>query len=123
MTTESQLEHSSPRENLALWIGILGTPLLWLVQFQINYMLVPWACATGHRWPLHATTALFLVLAAIPIYVARRCQQASGSGQRETSGDGRRRFMAVLGLYSSTLFFLVIVAQGIPSFILDPCLD
>jgi hypothetical protein len=33
----------------------------------------------------------------------------------------RSRFMAVAGLLSSTMFCLVIVAQAIPSFILNAC--
>jgi hypothetical protein len=33
----------------------------------------------------------------------------------------RSRFMAVLGLLTSILFFLIILAQSIPSFILSPC--
>ena len=32
---------------LALWAGLLLPPIAWLLNLQISYILVPWACASG----------------------------------------------------------------------------
>src|SRR5438128_1448665 len=37
-----------PLRDLALWLGVLGPPFLWLAQFQIIYALVLPACVS-HR--------------------------------------------------------------------------
>ena len=124
--SESRIEASSSRENLALWIGLLGTAVIWFVQLECNYALVPWACSNGTSWALYATTILFLVCGAIPGWVAWKCWIASEEGKRtdrESSGGGRRRFMALTGILMSGLFFLLILAQAIPTFFINPCLE
>jgi len=50
---------------------------------------------------------------------------ASGSQDPEDlegTGLARGRFMALTGLLVSALFFLLILAQTIPIFFIDPCL-
>src|SRR5215212_7318089 len=121
--TEAEIEGTSPRESLALWVGIFGGPVVWLVQLQTLYMLVPWVCTSGNHWVLYVASGLFLVLAALPTIIAWRCKQRFDSGFRDSAGSGRRKFMARLGLLMSTLFLLVILAQAIPSFFLNPCQD
>ena len=54
-------------------------------------------------------------LAELDRRFGKQWPQATGGPQM------RRRFMAVLGLLTSTMFFFVILAQGIPSFMLNPC--
>jgi hypothetical protein len=122
--TEADAEGSSPRENRALWLGILGPPVIWLVQFQVSYMLVPWACSTGQHWTLHAASFLFLVMAAMPGWPAWRYWRAAGGErlpERQSAGRGRRQFMALLGLMMTGLFVLATLAQAIPRFVLNPC--
>jgi hypothetical protein len=126
VASESRIEESSCRENFAHWIGILGGPFLWLCQLQVTYMLVPWACANSGHWALHGASAFFLICAAVPGLIAwQSWRDARGnfSDEGESSGDSRRRFMAMLGLLVSALFSLAILAQAIPSFILSPCQD
>jgi len=121
---ESDVEHSSPRESLALWFGILGGPIIWAVQLQVSYMLVPWACSTGHHWTLHLASLVFLLSAAAPAFIAWRASttaRSRGTSERESEGVGRIRFMAMLGLMTSALFLLLIFAQALPSFFIDPC--
>src|SRR5215218_3087682 len=97
--SEAEIEGSSPRESLALWIGVLGSPTVWLIQLETLYMLVPWACTSGNHWALPTASAVFLLLAAIPLVIAWRCKLASNPGDRDSVGSGRRRFMATLGLF------------------------
>jgi hypothetical protein len=98
---------------LILWAGILVPAIAFLLNLQINYSLVPWVCVTGKAFALHAATAGTIALAGsggLASWTAWR---------RET--EGRSRFMAIWGLMMSALFFVVIVAQAIPIFMLDPC--
>ena len=121
--SESKIERSDPRQNFALWIAVLGSAVVWFIQLNASYSLVMWACASGKQWTLHAASVLFLVLAAVPGWIAWQQWVAAGSGERESAGDGRRRFMAMLGLLLTALFVLLILAQAIPSFFFDACLD
>jgi hypothetical protein len=108
---------------LALWLGFLAAPLIWFMNLQINYMLVPWVCVTGHRFSLFLVTLGALLLVASGGLVAWRAWQQTGWQWPDGAGGiiPRSRFLAVLGLLSSSLFFLVILAQGVPSFIVNAC--
>jgi hypothetical protein len=55
--------------------------------------------------------------------IARREWRRSGAtwGNGEAGPIGRTRFLAGMGMLAGLLFALVIIAQWIPSFILDPC--
>jgi hypothetical protein len=124
--SESQTEETSPRENLALWTGVLGSAIVWAIQLQTSYAMVPWACSSGHRWILPAVSLAFLVLAAVPGFISWKIwRYTSGprGTERESAGAGRRRFMAMLGMMSSAIFFLLIFAQGLPVFFIHPCLE
>jgi hypothetical protein len=124
--SESREEGTSPRENWQLWIGVLGSAVVWAVQLQTSYAMVPWACSSGHRWLLPAVSLAFLIAAAIPGLISFKLWRRTSSGrvsERESRGDGRRRFMAMLGMMDSAVFFLLILAQGLPVFFIHPCLE
>jgi hypothetical protein len=108
---------------LALWAGLLMPPLAWLLHLLIGYPLVPWACASGRQFMLHVVTAAAFLLAVGGGLTAWRSWQRSGRGWPNDAGGvlSRSRFMAVSGLLSSAVFGLVILAQGMPSFILHAC--
>jgi hypothetical protein len=124
--SESETEGTSPRENFQLWIGVLGSALIWAIQLQTSYAMVPWACSSGHRWMLPVVSVVFLVASAAPGLIAFsiwRKTSVAGRTERESRGDGRRRFMAMLGMMDSAIFFLLILAQGVPVFFIHPCLE
>jgi hypothetical protein len=124
--SESRTEGTSPRENVALWIGVLGSAVIWAIQLQTSYAMVPWACSSGHRWILPLVSLGFLVAAAVPGIISWTMWRKASTPQtteRETAGAGRRRFMAMLGMMDSAVFFLLILAQGLPVFFIHPCLE
>ena len=96
-----------------LWAGILMAPVAFLLHLQINYSLVPWVCVTGKAFTLHIATVATLLLAGAGCVVAWR-------SWRDTA-EGRGHFMAAWGMMMSALFFIAIIAQAIPVFILGPC--
>ena len=127
------------RDALGLWAGILTGPILWFTHQQLCFTLVPWACDHGGVFWLHAATLLCLAgtiivgLAAFNFWrredapsieterKAESIESEQAAGFHRTAGELRVRFMAVLGVFSSLFFALMIIAQGIPNFILDPC--
>jgi hypothetical protein len=108
----------SPHANYgtpALWAGVLGAPLAWSLQLQVGYALVPWVCRHQVHWVLPALTVLFVLIAVA-------CGLLSWRDFHRSGPAGRTRFLGALGLMTSSLFGLVILAQGIAWFFIDPCL-
>jgi hypothetical protein len=123
VTASSQTNRSHLRSQSLLWVGPLLPPMGWFGYLLVNYMLVPYACRTGSALLLYVTTLVALLMAASAGIVAWRIWQGV-EPRWPDEADGmlpRNRFLAVLGLFSSGLFFLVILAQGIPTLILHPC--
>jgi hypothetical protein len=125
MPAESVQSHPPRSEhNGSLWFGVLGAPAAWFIDLEVQYALVPWVCAAQHRIVLHLATAVFLAAAAIAGGISWHHWQALKREFGENPPPGvpaRQQFMAGLGLLTSGLFFVVILAQGIPNFFLDPC--
>ena len=116
---------STRRGRASLWTAVLGAPTLWAIHLTLNYFLVQFVCLWQRKWILPGVTLAFLVLTAIGIVVSVR-ELRSERNEGGTDADDEMssaRFLAGLGLMIATLFFLTIVATGIPTFFFDPCLD
>src|SRR5207302_7538129 len=50
--------------NAALWTGVLAGPIIWLLSFEANFALAPWACIFQAKLALYIVSILALVLAA-----------------------------------------------------------
>lgn len=123
MSEQAEKDFKQSSIIFALWIGVLLAPFAFLLNLEISYALVPWACSTGQLfWP-HVASCGSLLLALLGAFTAWRNWQKTGrEWQSETgSARARSRFMAILGLLMSGLFSLVILAQWIANFIIDPC--
>ncbi len=108
----------------SLWAGMIGSPLVWLTQFLICYALVPYVCHTQKFFSLHLTTLVALILVAgAGVLCWREWVDAGLRAPQSADGDrlGTTRLAAVVGLLTSTLAFLLILAQGIAPFFIDPC--
>jgi len=108
---------------LPLWTGILAGPVAWALDLTASYALVKWICATRHDGVLHAITAGALALVCGGAALSWIALQRT-AGATPTDGGGSRqraRFMAILGLTSSALFALQILANTIPAWVLDAC--
>jgi hypothetical protein len=108
---------------LALWTGVLGGPVVWLLSFEANFALAPWACTFDAKLALYIVSVVALVSAAASGLLAWR--QWKDLGQ-EWPGEGggvlpRSRIMAIGGVLLSAMFFLVILAQALPEIILGAC--
>ena len=117
---EAQLAATDrPLRDFALWIGILGPPFFWLVQFQIIYALVLPVCVS-HR-------AIVLTIISIAFGAAIIvCGVVGWNGRLPVAESPPRikfvrHFMAVLSLMSVSMFLLVVIAQTIASVMHSPC--
>ena len=109
--------------DFALWTGLLAGPIVWLISFEANFALAPWACVFQAKLALYVVSIVALLLAAASGFLAWRQWSALG---RELPGDGggglpRLRVMALGGVLLSAMFFLVILAQAIPEVVLGAC--
>lgn len=121
MRSKSEGHASEPAGALVLWSVVLGPPILLLANLQLAYMMVPWACVRGVRWPLHIVPPVMLLLAAGVAMLAWRVWRRAGEDDHGASPAARTRFMATVGLLGVALFTLAILAQWIPIFVLGPC--
>jgi hypothetical protein len=93
------------------------------VEFIISYSITQHACSTGHHWELHLLSLLSGTAAAGATFIAYRNLRLTSEKERSDGGMplDRTRFMAITGLMISAFFFVVIIAEAVPRFILSPC--
>jgi hypothetical protein len=123
MTVDPRTGVPDERQIRGLWIGLLLAPVVSLINLEVAYALVPPACSSHNTLPVHLVHLVCLLLTLYGLLTAWRGLKAAGSSWSGEEGDplARTRFMAGVGVLMSTLFVLVILAQWIPSFVLDPC--
>lgn len=108
---------------LALWGGVLIAPAAYFLQLCVAYGLVYWVCRSGYSFVITLITIISLALCAFGGFLAWRSWQKVGTEYAEDRGDAvnRTRFMAFGGLILSALFFVSILAQEIPNWIVGAC--
>ena len=134
--------HPSPHRDRvspwAMWFCILGAPVAWSVQQLVNAPLFAHGCypkdapLASPIWTNAGGVALTVELIAIVVCVVagllawrnwdRTRGEKEGSGHHlMEAGDGRTRFMAMVGLICSGLFLLAtIFATGL-LYMVQPC--
>ncbi len=111
-----------PGEILRLWIGFLAGPLVTLAEQAVQYLLVPGACAGGHELPLHATALVaVLLIGGSGLLAAREFRRAGAVADEAGGARARSRFMAAVGMLTSVVFGLGVVAHWLAVIILGAC--
>lgn len=119
--------HPSPHRDRvgrwAIWFSIIGAPLAWNLQLLINSTLFSHACypqdvplATpmwNHLGPLSFAVEAAALALCIAAGIAGWRSWSRSSEEKQgglhhlvESGDGRTRFMAVVGMMTSALFLV-----------------
>jgi hypothetical protein len=116
-------DEAIPTSPGALWFGVLAGPLTWLWTELIGYAMVRWSCAEHTRLVLHIVVLAALIIVVVAGLTAWRRWRAAGSEWRDEMGGpvGRTRFMAMGGMALSTIFALLILAQGFTTVVILPC--
>jgi hypothetical protein len=106
----------------SLWAGLGLGPLAWAVNLQVNYAVSALGCTTGWLVVMHLVTVAALAAAGTGAWISWKNWQAAGDGpEHDGTRRGRSRFLAWSGLLFSGYFGLAILAQWIPTFVIEPC--
>ena len=107
----------------ALWLLVVVGPLLVAVEQQANFVLVRQACSMQRNVALYAVVVVAMLLTIVTAMIGLSIWRRTGADWPTEAGDlaNRIRFISVLGIMSSAMSFLVIVAQGIATINFDPC--
>jgi hypothetical protein len=107
----------------ALWLLVVAAPVIVAAEMQANFVLVRQACSMQRNIVLYAVTVVAMVLTIATALVATSIWRRAGAEWPTEASDvaSRVRFISVLGILSSAMSFLVILAQGIATVHFDPC--
>jgi len=142
VAANSHTPHPAPhreRTNVFwLWFGIFAAPIAWNLQLLIatafsGHLCYPDQDPLGPQvgqhlsWILGVIDVAGIVIAIIALIVARVLwarvrQEKAGSGQHLLdAGEGRTRFMAMLGIANSLLFLLALIFASFNLFFFPMC--
>lgn len=108
---------------LSLLVGALGGPVIALAVLHGLYPLSAMLCGRGGELTFHLGSVAALLLVAGCGWLAWRDWRLAGG---EWPGDeggvlGRSRFLAAMGMLSSGIFALIVLAQWLPLLFHGPC--
>lgn len=114
---------------VALWGGWGLAAAGWALHLGVSYGMVEWYCHSDTGMSpdtiyraLNATTLVSVSLALLGIILAwRNARRTAPENTATPEGFERKRFMAIAGMLLSLLFLGIILMQGLPNFILEPC--
>jgi hypothetical protein len=103
--------------------GLLLPPFAWLLDLQVSYATVKWACAADARGVLFALPLLSLSLVAAGGWMSWSCWAVlrRGASTRGARTEDRSYFLALAGLAMTGVFFLLILTSYAPRYFLSPC--
>jgi hypothetical protein len=138
----SESKHPAPHAArvglVALFYGLFAAPIMWAGNFMVDYGLVSYACYPGRQplsaaqpglafvfWLTLAFYVLTLAVCASGFVVAYRswgatAQELEGHGHHLIeAGEGRTRYLSMIGMGFSLLFFVASVF-GILIYAIEP---
>jgi len=118
MTNDEQA--TTPR---GLWLLVIAGPAIVAAEQQANYVLVRQACSMQRNVALYVVVVVAMLLTIATALVGVSIWRRTGADWPTEAADlpNRIRFSSVLGMLSSAMSFLVILAQGIATVNFDPC--
>ena len=106
-----------------LWMLVIVGPAIVAIEMQANFVLVRHACSAQRNVALYAVVIVAMLLTIATIWIAISLWRRAGIVWPTEAIDlaNRIRFITALGVLSSVMLFLVILAQGIATVNFDPC--
>ena len=101
---------------LGLWLLVLIAPVIWFINLEANFAMAGWVCQWRSRLVLALISAASLVVVAVTGLLAWRRAYSSDPLVLRTSV-----VLLTGGVVLSSLFFIVILAQAVPTLFLDGC--
>ena len=111
---------SSPR---TIWLLIVAPAFVTAAAHETNYVLVRQACSAQRNVGLYVVMIVALVLIALVALTSYMTWRHAGAEWPGETADAATttRFIAMLGMLGSVIFFLVTFAQAIATVYYDPC--
>lgn len=105
------------------WLLIVVPALITAAQHEALFVLVRQACAAQRNVMLYGVSIVALLLIALVAFIAYLTWREEGAQWPGEASDvaTRTRFIAMVGLLGSVIFFLVTLAQAIATVYYDPC--
>ena len=106
-----------------LWVLVIAGPAIVAAEQQANFVLVRQACSMQRNVALYGVTIVAILLTIVTVIIAGSILRRVGATWPTEASDvaNRIRFISVLGILSSAMSFLVILAQGIATVTFNPC--
>ena len=107
----------------ALWLLLIAGPAILAAEHEANFVLVRQACSMQRKGAWYAVVIGAILLTSVTALIGVSIWRRTGTAWPTEAGDlaNRIRFISVVGILSSAMSFLVIVAQGIATINFDPC--
>lgn len=105
------------------WLLMVLPAVITAAQHEALFVIVRQACAAQRNLMLYGVNIAALLLIALVALMAYLTWRDVGAEWPSEGADvaTRTRFIAVVGLLGSVIFFLVTLAQGIATVYYDPC--
>jgi hypothetical protein len=104
------------------WFSLISGPAIWAIHAVAAYLLSPHAC-TSHSAGLamHAVSITALIILVLLIVSARRRYKGVSLGSQAGEVDDwpPERWVPAARIILSSAFFVVTLAQAIPTFIIE----
>ena len=120
---EAPAREHPPVSDLALWTSVLSGPVVFLLNLEVSYVMVGWACDAGNEWALHLVHLVSLAAVVAGTLLGAALWRRVGRSWPDADGtfDSRSRLLAALGTLGGVMFAVSIVAQWITVMVLGAC--
>jgi hypothetical protein len=108
---------------IAQWVTVFLPAVTFFAHLQINYTLVPYACANGQTIWVRVVGVVSVLLSLTGTLLGWRVWQRADVSSAMADGGvpGRTRFLGRLGLGAGTIFTIILTAQVIAELMFSPC--
>ena len=102
---------------------VVAGPIIVALEQQMNYVLVRQACSAQRNVALYVVVIVSILLTIATAMIGISIWRRTGAEWPTEASDlaNRVRFISMLGILSSAMSLLVILAQGIATVHFDPC--
>jgi hypothetical protein len=120
MAMANEEQATTPR---GLWVLVVAGPAIAAAEQHANFVLVRQACSMQRNVALYVVVVVAMLLTIATAMIGVSIWRRTGAQWPTEATDlaNRVRFISVLGILSSVMSFLVILAQGIATVNFDPC--
>ena len=121
MTMMDQEERATTPKGL--WMLVVAGPAIVAIEMEANFVLVRQACSAQRNVALYAVVMMAMLLTIATGFAALSIWRRTGVEWPTEAVDlaNRVRFITALGVLSSVMSLLVILAQAFATLLFDPC--